>query len=87
MASLRLKSKMNMAQKKSPCSPTSFFPYEVTTNEFVIKDVEIYKLRQVLALSKLNQRATFIVQPLASFTEGTVSDTFEGPQGEKLMAL
>lgn len=58
-------------------------PYEVTTNEFAIKDVEIYKLRQVLSLNRQGREATSIVQERAIFTEAKIEEVFESGHNEK----
>lgn len=58
-------------------------PYEVTTNEFAIKDVEIYKLRQVLSLHRQGLAATSIVQERAIFTEATIDEVYEQSPNEK----
>jgi ribose-phosphate pyrophosphokinase len=52
-------------------------PYAVSTNEFVIKDVEIYKLRQLLALHASGREATFIEQRAQESFEGKLLEVSE----------
>ncbi len=52
-------------------------PYEVTSNEFVIKDVEVYKLRQLLSEHKAKAKLTFIVQEAQKYFEGNVAEILE----------
>ncbi|MBP7844004.1 MAG: ribose-phosphate diphosphokinase [Proteobacteria bacterium] len=62
-------------------------PYEVTTNEFVIKDVEVYKIRQLLALHSSGKDATFIVQDAQEFFEGTVANIQKDSTGLSMAVI